>query len=67
MAITCCYGCVPPKRTHTCHFDGTCQEYIKQKEEHDAKRGERNKRVRTEVEIYQQRGDSVRRAIRNRK
>ena len=29
MAIKCCKGCVPPKRTPTCH--STCEEYLKEK------------------------------------
>lgn len=27
----CCQGCVPPKRTPTCHT--TCKEYIAEKEQ----------------------------------
>ena len=35
MAINCCNGCVPPKRTPTCKFDGTCNLYAEAKEKHD--------------------------------
>ena len=35
MAINCCKGCVPPKRTPTCKFDGTCGKYAEAKEKHD--------------------------------
>lgn len=31
--IRCCYGCVPPKRSPTCH--GTCPDYIAAKAEND--------------------------------
>ena len=34
MPIKCCNGCVPPKRSSTCH--GTCPDYIREKAEHDA-------------------------------
>lgn len=33
--ITCCNGCVPPKRTPTCKFDGTCGKYAEAKKKHD--------------------------------
>ena len=35
MAIDSCYGCVPPKRTPTCKFDGTCDKYAKAKEKYE--------------------------------
>ena len=35
MAINSCYGCLPPKRTPTCKFDGSCDLYAKAKEQHD--------------------------------
>ena len=38
MDIACCNGCVAPKRTATCHFDGTCPEYIAQQIIHEAER-----------------------------
>lgn len=40
MAINCCYGCVPPKRTPTCKFDGTCNKYAEAKKIHDEERAE---------------------------
>ena len=36
MAITCCYGCVAPKRHPGCHDH--CPEYIEQKAKHDKER-----------------------------
>ena len=38
MAINCCFGCVPPKRTPTCKFDGTCNKYAEAKKKHDAEK-----------------------------
>ena len=34
MAIKCCNGCVPPKRTPTCH--APCPDYIREKAVTDA-------------------------------
>lgn len=34
--IKCCLGCVPPRRTPTCHV--TCPDYIREKAEHEKKR-----------------------------
>lgn len=31
MGIKCCKGCVPPKRTPTCH--STCEDYLREKAE----------------------------------
>ena len=42
MAIKCCNGCVPPKRSPTCH--GSCPEYIKEKAKHDAQMAEENRK-----------------------
>ena len=44
MAINCCNGCVPPKRTPTCKFDGTCNKYAEAKKKHDAERTETERR-----------------------
>lgn len=37
MSVTCCHGCTE-KRTATCHFDGTCEEYLKQSKANEADR-----------------------------
>ena len=37
--ITCCNGCVPPKRHTACW--GNCPEYLKQKAEYEAKKAKR--------------------------
>lgn len=65
MTIRCCNGCVPPKRTPTCH--ATCPEYTQQKEQHDAERERINKARLTQLNIYSQKGDGVRRAKRRKK
>ena len=56
MAIKCCNGCVPPKRSPTCH--GTCLDYIKEKAKHDAEAAEDYKRrsIKTGLMIQQERG-----------
>ena len=65
MTITCCNGCVPPKRTPTCH--ATCPEYTQQKAKHEAERERINKAKRTQAEITGQVGEAVRKANRRKK
>ena len=67
MAITCCKGCVPPKRTPTCKFDGTCMKYQEAKEKHDAETEEVKKRKRIYNSIYEQKSDGVLRAYRRKR
>ena len=67
MSITCCNGCVPPKRTTTCHFDGTCDRYPAQKAKHEAQMEERNKKNETSYNLYQQTGERVARANKRKK
>jgi putative component of membrane protein insertase Oxa1/YidC/SpoIIIJ protein YidD len=59
MAIKCCYGCVPPKRTPTCKFDGTCNKYAEAKKKHDAEKAEIDKKRAVNLGIYTQRGNKV--------
>ena len=40
MAIKCCNGCVPPKRTPWCHCSGNCPEHDAQKAQHEKERAE---------------------------
>ena len=61
MAIKCCYGCVPPNRTPTCKFDGTCNKYAEAKKKHDAEKAEIEKRRRIEYGLDAQYASSVRR------
>ena len=48
MAIECCHHCVPPKRTPTCKFDGTCNRYAEAKKKHDEERAEQERRKNIE-------------------
>ena len=59
MTIDSCYKCVPPKRTPTCKFDGTCNKYAEAKEKHDREKAERDKQRAIAGEIYHQRDDRV--------
>lgn len=54
MAISCCKGCVPPKRTPTCKFDGTCNKYAEAKIKHDAEKAEADKKRRIEYGLDSQ-------------
>lgn len=65
MAITCCRGCVPPKRNEWCH--ATCTEYAEQKAKHEAQRQQNNKEKFTQHNLYQQTGDRVARANKRKK
>ena len=67
MAITCCYGCVPPKRTPTCKFDGTCNLYAEQKEKHDAEKAENDRVQATKCGIVNQKYAKVYAAQRKRR
>jgi putative component of membrane protein insertase Oxa1/YidC/SpoIIIJ protein YidD len=66
MAINCCYGCVPPKRTPTCKFDGTCNKYAEEKKKHDALKAADDKRRAVGNAIYYQRCIKVDKAMKNR-
>ena len=59
MAIECCRGCVPPMRTPTCKFDGTCNKYAEAKKKHDAEKAALDKKLAVDRGIYYQRGDKV--------
>lgn len=48
VAIKCCNGCVPPKRTPTCKFDGTCDKYAKAKAQHDKEKAAIDQKKRIE-------------------
>lgn len=65
MAITCCNGCVPPKRTPTCH--ATCPEYAKQKAKHDADREQANKAREIQHNLNSQTGAGVAKAKKRKK
>lgn len=65
--ITCCDGCVPPKRTATCHFDGTCPEYIAAQIVHEAEREKEYKEKLTQYGLSAQAEKGVRRADKKRR
>lgn len=65
MMINCCYGCVPPKRTTTCKFDGTCNKYAEAKKKHDQEKAEQEKEHRISFAIYQERGKKVYKALKS--
>ena len=67
MAITCCYGCVPPKRTTTCKFDGTCNKYAEEKAKHDAEKAELDRVRDTKCGIQNQKYARVYAAVRKRR
>lgn len=66
MAINCCKGCVPPKRTPTCKFDGTCNRYAEAKKKHDAEREAARKAKAISDGVYESRQRSARKVLRHR-
>lgn len=66
MAIHCCKGCLPPKRTPTCKFDGTCDKYAIAKKKHDEEREARNKAKFVDWSIENQKADRTRQALRQK-
>ena len=67
MPIKCCNGCVPPKRTPTCKFDGTCNKYAEAKKIHDALKEEDRKKRDVSGLIYDQRSERVYKALKRRR
>lgn len=67
MAINCCYGCVPPKRTPTCKFDGTCNKYSEAKEKHDALKAEYDRKKAIESSVLSQRSEGIYKATKHRR
>lgn len=63
MAIKCCYGCVPPKRTPTCKFDGTCNKYAEAKAEHDKRKAEHDREREITGAILSDRSSKVYNAL----
>lgn len=57
MAINCCNGCVPPKRTPVCH--SYCPEYKEQKEVTDREREEAYRKRKITGEVYAQKMEGV--------
>jgi hypothetical protein len=67
MAINCCKGCVPPKRTPTCKFDGTCNLYAEAKEKHELERAAERKKRDIEAGLSAQYMTSMTRAYKNQR
>lgn len=65
MRITCCKGCVAPKRYPGCH--DRCPEYIEQKAQHNAEVEADRKRKQISFGITAQRTAAVTRAIKSRR
>ena len=65
--INSCMGCVPPKRTPTCKFDGTCDRYAKAKEKHDKEKAAYDQQQRISSAIYIDHGNKVEKAMRKRR
>lgn len=63
MPIRCCNGCVPPKRSSTCH--GTCPNYIKEKAEHDALMEKESKKRSINQGLNEQTSRAVHKAYKN--
>lgn len=63
MAIKCCNGCVPPKRTPTCH--STCPDYIIEKAFDEAERQEKLMLYREKRRISDQKADNIRKSVRH--
>ena len=65
MAISVCKGCVAPKRYPGCH--GSCQEYIKERAEHDRRKEALDKERNITMSIYANRGEKVYKAMKHRR
>ena len=61
MAISCCHGCMAPKRHPGCH--DTCPEYLKEKAEHEIQKEADYKRRRTMHDLNEQRYRGVKKAV----
>ena len=65
MAIKCCNGCVPPKRSPTCH--GSCPDYIREKAENDARLEDDFRKRSIAAGLNNQTERAVRRASRRKR
>ena len=65
MAINCCNGCVPPKRTGDCHV--TCPDYIIDSVFNKAEMAEAKQQQAISNDIYHSRSDKVNTAMRRRR
>ena len=65
MRITCCKGCVAPKRYPGCH--DRCPEYIEQKAQFNAEKEAQRKKKQISFGITAQRAAAVTKAIKSRR
>jgi hypothetical protein len=65
MVIKCCYGCVAPKRHPGCH--ATCPDYFRDNEKHQAEKEAERKIKQTQDSVYQQRAESIGKALKRRR
>ena len=65
MAITCCKGCVAPKRHTACW--GHCPEYLAEKAEHDRLKAEHDKVNQIKTAIIGSQMKKVYKAMKDRK
>ena len=67
MGISCCNGCVAPKRYPGCH--GSCPEYIKEKAEHNARMEEdkQRRRIIYDLNARRRRYAAIARAVNNQR
>ncbi len=65
--IDCCHGCVPPKKTPTCKFDGTCNKYAEAKEKYEKERLEDLRKRDIQAGLRSQVMDSMERAYKARR
>jgi hypothetical protein len=59
-----CRYCVAPKRHPGCH--DKCPDYEEDRKKYDAKKAEFDKKKKEQDEIYRQRENGIRRAIRGK-
>lgn len=65
MPISCCKGCVAPKRHPGCH--GSCSDYIREKAEHDALMEEDYKRRHLNQNLADQKYAAITRATKKKR
>lgn len=67
MGISCCNGCVAPKRYPGCH--GSCPEYIKEKAELNARMEEdkQRRRIIYDLNARRRRYAAIARAVNNQR
>jgi putative component of membrane protein insertase Oxa1/YidC/SpoIIIJ protein YidD len=66
MAVKCCNGCVPPKRTPTCKFDGTCGKYAEERAQHDIDTAAKRREMEIQRGITSQKYEGVYRATKKK-